>query len=78
MRNSGHSLPHFSSVVTKLEVGCCCMSFSGKGFLNFLWKCDGVGKRGPLGMSDSRIALSSEISKDLGEGYWIGWVLLYG
>jgi len=54
------------------------MSFSGKGFLNFLWKCDGVGKRGPLGMSDSRIALSSEISKDLGEGYWIGWVLLYG
>lgn len=81
MKSSGDNSPHFSSVVIKLEVSCCrCMSFSGKGFLNFLCKCDGVGKGGSLGMSGSHSALSCGISKGLGkEGLvWFGWFLLYG
>lgn len=46
MRNSGDDLPHFVCVVTKLEVGCCCMSVSGRGFLNCLCKRDCTGKGG--------------------------------
>lgn len=30
MKNSGDVSPHFSSIVTQLEVGCCCMSFLEK------------------------------------------------
>lgn len=68
MKNSGGNSPHFSSVAIKLEAGCCCTSFSGKGFINFLYRCEGVRKKGSLGVSGSHSALSCEISKVLGKG----------
>lgn len=58
MENSGDNLPRFSSAITKLEVICCSVRFSRKGFLNPLCKGGDVGKTGLLGMSGCRSGLS--------------------
>lgn len=45
MRNSG-GLPHSVCVVAKLEVGCCFICVSGRGFLNCLSERDCMGQGG--------------------------------